>query len=370
MSLAIDQKQDNPYLSYTRSKSIDRIRLENRFKSLYGFKEEEKGIKCLITTSGMTSINAVMYTIALKQPKSLFLLSDELYCDVSRSVTYIQRFFPELSAIYVDIRDHHKILEIFQKHKSKISLFHLESCSNPSGQMINWNMIKKFKHFSPRCIISVDNTWLTSAIFNPFQINAIDLVIESLSKYNSVGQCIGGMVLGRRKFMTGVNEWIRNNGIFVGADHCILFYDATQTLDNRIQMTSKLAIVTAQKLNQIDGVKVLYPLLPSHPTHSIYQKYCQLGPGVLWIHIQSDCSMDQMKKILFSSGLKTETSFGAPHSKIDPWPRLGISNDYDFKDQKEENRQGVWIRIAIGFSDQIEEIIEPVIELISTYQSQ
>ena len=40
----------------------------------------------------------------------------------------------------------------------------------------------------------VDNTWLTSSVFNPFDFD-IDIVVTSLSKYYSAGSCIGGAII-------------------------------------------------------------------------------------------------------------------------------------------------------------------------------
>lgn len=40
----------------------------------------------------------------------------------------------------------------------------------------------------------VDNTWLTSTIFNPFDFKHVDIVVSSMSKYYSAGSCIGGAV--------------------------------------------------------------------------------------------------------------------------------------------------------------------------------
>lgn len=45
-----------------------------------------------------------------------------------------------------------------------------------------------------------------------------------------------------------------------------------------------------------------------------------------------------------------KTSYGSAHSKIDPWPRLGSSDDYF--ETKKALQQGVWLRISVGYDDE------------------
>eukprot|EP00435_Cladocopium_sp_Y103_P046154 s125_g13.t1 len=123
---------------------------------------------------------------------------------------------------------------------------------------------------------SKDNTWLSGALFNPLEHGA-DLVVESLTKYISAGRCIGGAVLGVNSLMAPILSWIKAFGMFVAADHCELFLDSLRSLHARMQATSQAAQMMAKHLEAHPAVnRVMYPLLPSHPTSSIASRALSL----------------------------------------------------------------------------------------------
>lgn len=358
---------------YCRSSSQNRRKLEAQLLSLY--QQSSPTSKCCIFPSGMTAITTIMDSIARKHqayPFS-FVLSSELYSDTYRSVKFLRGNYPNLSFETVDLRNQEQLLQIFQTRKSQIKLFFIESCSNPSGQMFDFDFWKVLQRLAPQCILCVDNTWLSATIFNPFNFGA-DLVIESMTKYISGGQCIGGMVIGRKKIINPIIDWTRVWGQFIGSDHCQIFLDGLATLRDRIHFISQLGIKIAHFLeSRREVARVMYPNLLSHPTHHIFQKYVdpQLGPGCVWFAIPTQKSnLNECREIMKQNKILTyETSFGSKNTKIDPWPILGTSQKYDFSRTKTSDQKVIWIRLSIGYESTLDEIITGLEKLIANFHN-
>jgi cystathionine beta-lyase/cystathionine gamma-synthase len=50
-----------------------------------------------------------------------------------------------------------------------IDVFYIESASNPSGKIPDFEaMFDAVRTSSPNCIIVIDNTWMSPILFNPF----------------------------------------------------------------------------------------------------------------------------------------------------------------------------------------------------------
>jgi hypothetical protein len=246
--------------------------------------------------------------------------------------------------------------------------------------------------------VCIDNTWLTSALFNPFQAllpaGAVDIVVESLSKYRSAGKCIGGMIVGRKAIVDVLKKFIRLNGLFVGADHCELFTAAQETLNERVLRASNVAGQVVDALVAVGGVTIVYPTLDTHPTHTIYSQVvgcadARRGPPVFWMHVESNCSFRDIMDSAYPAHLRKETSYGAAYSKIDPWPRLGLHNDYwkktDGDDGEDDDdgdgdggggaangagKQGVWLRVSVGFNnnDTTEALLAALQQVVQHYR--
>ena len=50
--------------------------------------------------------------------------------------------------------------------------------------------------------------------------------------------------------------------------------------------------------------------------------------------------------------MRMETSYGAKHSKIDPWARVGKSDAYT---DDTDGIKGVWFRLSIGYGSDPQE---------------
>jgi cystathionine beta-lyase/cystathionine gamma-synthase len=365
-----------------------RSRLESTLLSTYGLDAADND--CAVFPSGMAAISAILFSVLHENStsKNVIVLGDELYCDTPRCAETWRNVF-RATVESVDVRDGNKIIRLFQKYGNRVVLFFVESCSNPSAQMLDWSLLARLKELSPKCIVCIDNTWLTSALFNPFQAFlpsdgvVVDIVVESLSKYRSAGKCIGGMVVGRKAIVDVLKKFIRLNGLFVGADHCELFTAAQATLNERVLRASNVAGQVVDALIAVGGVTIVYPTLDTHPTHTIYSQVVECagarrGPPVFWMHVESNCSFRDIMDSAYPAHLCKETSYGAAYSKIDPWPRLGLHNDYwkkpdgddDDNDDDGDGKQGVWLRVSVGYNNYTAEALLAALQQVVQHYRQ
>lgn len=336
-----------PKRAYSRTKSTARTDLENAIVLTHQL-PNIKNPSCAILPSGMAAISAVFYAFFSKEKNAELLLSDELYCDTPNCATAWRKDY-NFKLITFDVCNSEWLLEHCKKTQGPVLMF-LESCSNPSGKMLDWRIIPELKKLNPNLVVCVDNTWLTSVLFNPFKYD-VDIVLESLTKYRSGGKIIGGFVCGQAKFIETVKRYITLHGMFVGADHCEIFTKAQATLQQRVEKASLLA---QEIINSLDSVSTVTVVSPSQVNHASYKVYSQFvakptSPAVFLIHIESNCSLNDIEGAKYPRGLLKETSYGSEYSKIDPWPHLGSNNDYF--ETKKEKKSGVWLRISVGYND-------------------
>lgn len=360
-TLVFETTEDGAH--YCRNQSTKRDELEKELLEYYNNKGQ---MECSIFPSGMSAIYTVMYTtmISKMDQKSIkYLIGNELYCDTLKVCKYLEKQNDKMKVEVFDVRKTSQIINLFEKYGNEIALFFIESASNPSGQVFDFSLISDLRKYAPNCLFIVDNTWLTGISLNPFLYN-VDLVIESMTKYISGGKCIGGMVIGSKMLMKPIKLQVKTSGLFIGRDHCDIFRDGLSSIGSRISYVSKLSLEVANYLEQNEKKRVsrvMYPMLPSHPTYKIATKYLKFNPGIILFNIISDITPKKLYKIrssLFKNDfLPFETSYGSAHSKIDQYPHVGMACMFD-NDSLEDKRLGIWTRLSIGYESNMQIIID------------
>lgn len=341
---------------YCRSASLARTRLETAVLRLYG--KEMPGHMGCVFPSGMAAIGACMVGITHGAQRDIVVYGNELYGDVARTVAYLQG----VQGVPVDVRDRDQLIHVFQTHGAAIAVFHYEACTNPSGQMFDVTVLPVLRELAPNCVVVCDNTWLSGVLYNPFD-HGVDLVVESCTKYLSGSDCIGGIVCGAHDAMQPVMEWCRVMGQYVPPTVADRFCTQLESMERRVKTASAIAEdVAAQMECMTFGFdRVMYPLLPSHPTHDVAARLLRKGgPACIWAHL-GNISKNRLTKRLVKtgcSGLALLTSFGGPDTRIDPWPSTKGQNAYDGHDDVDPS--GCWVRIAVGYEDTAERVVEAV----------
>eukprot|EP01084_Bolivina_argentea_P310548 537406_1 len=334
-------------------------------------KKKRRYPKCAVTASGMNAISAVFHGILLKhQQESINIIySNELYDDTPKLMKYFANFYNKnINLIQInDICSNKELTEIFQSDTIKntdTNVLFFETCSNPNGYIMDFKLIGILRANSRQnCYVIMDNTWLTSIIFNPFQFGA-DFVVISLSKYYSGGNCIGGAVLhhGKTKenmeLMGIITNWIRINGIHISPFHCNLIINALPKMEQRIRKTSTITVKCAEFMHTQIGnclMDVNHVSLNRHVSNELYMKYIhkELYPSVISFKVKTN-KMTKLRKWLASSKqLLAKTSFGGKDSRFDTWP------------YRDDDGIGIWCRFSIGYNDSFETIKAELKDMIN-----
>lgn len=367
VDLAIDEKTDG----YTRTICTSKLNVSKKIEKLYG------GYKyTYIVPSGMNAIYLCLnkiYELNSKNKKNItFMLSNELYEDTEELV------INNLIDKNVDvIRFDQTNLEDFKSKKKNIHIdcVFVESCSNPSGLMTNWDI---FKYCDNDTIKIVDNTWLSPISFNPFKFGS-DIVVESCTKYLSGGKCIAGHITFNKydSLTESIENEIEVSGSHVSPLNCMIIDKMIDSILERIEMSSSKTIQLLEKMalnSRIKNVK--------YPFDMVYDKKYKYPPSVIYMNIQIspksyrlhndvlerkldtsssddmvfDIYKEYIRGVIQFSGLHNRTSYGKIYDTI---------NNLKYSDIEKDS---IWLRLSIGYNDdninilynKLEKIIESI----------
>jgi len=342
--LIFSENKKNGELRYNRSRSNAQFQLEYEIGRMYDVSQSE----CVVCSSGLGAIDSLLHGlfISTKWKQWNIIHGNELYVDTIRlfkSFDYDYGIFNRI--IPIDILDSKQIFNAVSETREGSTILFLESCTNPNGYIFDWELISTLRCMHKRLTIIVDNTWLTSKIFNPLSVG-VDYVVSSMTKYYSASGCIAGFVVGKE--ILKVQDWLRIHGSHVSPNHCEIILDALKTMDQR--MSNKDCLTVAISLRKTKKVShVNYPLLSNHLSNRLVNKYWNKDyyPSVLSFTL-SDMNIMQARKWmkLHNNLINYKTSYGGADSRFDPWPVESTEIDSMGNKIKSIN-----IRLAIGYKD-------------------
>jgi cystathionine beta-lyase/cystathionine gamma-synthase len=335
---------------YNRSHSNEVDYLANLLKNRYNTNVQDNKVdSCFILPSGLCAISTILNCVVKKMNIQHIIYGSELYSDTPELIWLIASTY-NVGHTTFDVTCTESLFDDkHNKYKDEPIILFFESCTNPNGFIFDFDVIPKLRQHFTKLIIIVDNTWLTSAILNPFFYD-IDIVITSLTKYYSGGTALGGALLVSSKLniiVDNIMTWISLNGLHTSPHNAEIITENLYSLDDRIKKSSDLTI------NVLDHLKSNNKIVNiSHPYLSdvtIDNKYIKLWPSVFTFAIKA--SKNKVLKILQKSNIiEHKTSFGSKHTRSDPWPY----------------KQGdlTIIRISIGYDDDYDKIIKGLDQII------
>ncbi|MBY8976509.1 O-succinylhomoserine sulfhydrylase [Rhodobacteraceae bacterium NNCM2] len=152
--------------------------------------------------------------------------------------------------------------------RPETKLAFLESPSNPTLEVIDIRAVAGIVHEAGARLV-VDNVFATPMFQRPLELGA-DVVVYSATKHiDGQGRCLGGVVLGSKKFIRDELEgFIKHIGPALSPFNAWVMLKGLETLPIRCAAQTDGAEILATWLDgQID--KVIYPGLPSHPQHNL-----------------------------------------------------------------------------------------------------
>ena len=187
------------------------------------------------------------------------------------SYAFLKNFAPRfgIETTFVDITNLEKVEKSINKHTKVI---YCESVSNPLLEVADIKSLAKIakKH---NLQLVVDNTFSPLSLA-PALLGA-DVVIHSLTKFiNGTSDTVAGVICGTSKFIASLRN-VNDGACMLLGPVMDSFRSASvlknmHTLPIRIKKHSENALYLAQKFEK-DGIKMIYPGLPSHPQHKLFK---------------------------------------------------------------------------------------------------
>jgi|GEM_PF-5133104 len=311
--------------------------------------EERYRATCILATSGVhASFMVLSHTFVdlLSKGYKTLLYGSELYSGTPRQIRRLCKLYG-LQALAFDVHQGSEFESLVRKYAKEGIIVFIESASNPSGDILDFQLLQQLKEEYSKIQVIVDNTWLSQVIFNPLDYGA-DHVVISLTKYYSGGRRIAGAVLSRD--LTFFEKLFNQNmlqGIYLSPEHCEVISKALSTMEERIgktsHMTSKIVREICQEFPTLEVRHSSQKSDRSYEKAQLYYKKLNgetLHPSVFSIYLE----MSEEEAIVWMQGTKFSyvTSYGSHETRFDPWPRKKGSKTL--------------CRLAVGYEEDAERI--------------
>jgi cystathionine beta-lyase/cystathionine gamma-synthase len=274
---------------------------------------------------------------------------NNLYYENINLIKYFNKNY-NCNLIEFDILNNDIIISKFKDNYDKNNILFLESCSNPFGEIFDFNLINKIKKISKFVYIICDNTWLSNKIFNPLLIN-IDIVTLSLTKYYSGNSGILGCLFIKDNDLFKISEELcKYNGIHNSPIHLDIVLNNINNMDYRFNKLTKL---TKKIINYLlkKNIYVIHSYLINHISNDLANEYFNTKYYPSTFAIETNCSKNDLE-IIFNKLkiLIVSVSFGSYITKIDK--NIFTKNNKNY------------LRISIGYYDNLYRIILGLNELL------
>ncbi|MEQ1814769.1 MAG: O-succinylhomoserine sulfhydrylase [Candidatus Nitrotoga sp.] len=236
--------------------------------------------QCVATSSGMSAILACCMGL-LKSGDHIVASRSVFGATINLFNNILKKFGVETT--YVSATD---VAEWAAAVRPATKLFFLETPSNPLTEISD---IAAIASVSKRhgILLAVDNCFCTPILQRPLELGA-DIIIHSATKYlDGQGRVLGGAVLGSKKIMEPVYQFLRTAGPTMSAFNAWIFLKGMETLKIRMDAHSAHALAVAQWLEaQPNVARVYYPGLSSHSQHALAMRQQRTGGGIVSFEVK------------------------------------------------------------------------------------
>ncbi|MFC7488226.1 O-succinylhomoserine sulfhydrylase [Knoellia sp. CPCC 206453] len=307
---------------------------------------------CFATASGMAAVWVALAALCGKGDRivssralfgSCFVIIDEI----------LPRFGVE--AVFVDGPDLAQWEEALSVPTAAVFF---ETPSNPMQELVDIEAVSRLAHAAGAKVV-VDNVFGTPVFSRPLEHGA-DIVVYSATKHiDGQGRVLGGAVLGPAEFIDGpVKNLMRHTGPAMSPFNAWVLVKGLETMSLRVAQMSANALRLGQHLEGREGiVKVIYPMLESHPQHELAQRQMTGGGTVITFEVEGGKDvafkvMNALQLVDISNNLGDAKSLvthpaTTTHRRLTPEARaaVGITDGT--------------IRISVGL-EAVEDLIEDV----------
>ncbi|MDC8004779.1 aminotransferase class I/II-fold pyridoxal phosphate-dependent enzyme [Aureisphaera galaxeae] len=274
---------------------------------------------------------------------------------------FLKNFTPQLN-ITTDFVDITKLDVVEAAITPETKIIYCESVSNPLLEVADIEGLAQLakKH---NLKLLVDNTFSPLTI-SPAHLGA-DIVMHSLTKFiNGSSDTMGGVICANQEFIDAVRNVNDGASMLLGASmdsmRAASILKNLRTLHIRMKQHSKNAMFLAERF-EADGLKTVYPGLPSHPGHELFKRMMneEYGfGGMLTIDVGSLEKANELMELMQERNLGYlavslgfyKTLFSAPGSST--------SSEIPEDEQAEMGLSDGLIRFSIGLDNDIERTYE------------
>ena len=331
---------------YSRHSSPSNLYLGEALAALEGTESAN------VTASGMGAITAVI--LQLCNSGDHIISSRTIY---GGTYAFMKNFLIKfgIKTTFLDITDLDAVAKAITP---KTKMIYCESVSNPLLEVADISALSRIAKKNELPLV-VDNTFSPLSV-SPAKLGA-DIIIHSLTKFiNGTSDCVAGVVCGTTDFCLSLKDVNNGAGMLLGSTLDSLRASSIlknmRTLHIRIKKHSENAQYLAENFEK-DGLRVVYPGLPSHPGHLIMED--QMNPeygygGLITMDVgtieNANALMELMQErklgyLAVSLGFY-KTLFSAPGSST--------SSEIPLEEQKEMGLGNGLIRFSIGLDDDIQ----------------
>ena len=304
-----------------------------------------------VTASGMGAITAVI--LQLCDAGDHVVSSRTIYGGTYAFMkNFLKKF--DITTSFVDITS----LEAVEKAIGpNTKMLYCESVSNPLLEVADIKALSKLarKYNIP---LVVDNTFSPLSIA-PAQLGA-DVVIHSLTKFiNGTSDCVAGVVCGTKDFCLSLKDVNNGAGMLLGSTldslRAASILKNMRTLHIRMKKHSENALYLAQHFEE-DGLRVVYPGLPSHPGHKLMKK--QISPeygfgGILTIDVGSLENANKLMELMQKKNLGYLAVSLGFYKTLFSAPGTSTSSEIPEEEQMAMGLSDGLIRFSIGLDNDI-----------------
>lgn len=226
----------------------------------------EGGAGVVLCPSGLSAVSTALFAV-LKAGDHL-LVADTVY-DPTRTFcdNVLTRFGVEVT--YYDPLIGAGIADLFQPNTRAVFT---ESPGSLTFEIQDIPAIVEAAH-AKDILVLLDNTWATPLYF-PAHALGVDLSISAATKYLSGhSDVLFGTVSANARTWRTLLKTHGDVGMCVGPDDVYLALRGLRTLSVRLEAHQKSALELARWLETRPEVsRVLYPALPSHPSHALWKR--------------------------------------------------------------------------------------------------
>lgn len=305
-----------------------------------------------VTASGMGAITSVL--MQLCSAGDHIVSSRTIY---GGTYAFLKNFMPRFN-VRTSFVDATKLDLVEKNITAETKVLYCETVSNPLLEVVDlpaWAALAR-KHGLK---LVVDNTFSPMSVA-PAALGA-DIVIHSLTKFiNGSSDSVGGVICGTQDFIDSLRSVNDGATMLLGptmdSHRSASILKNLRTLHIRMQQHSRNALYLAQKFSS-DGLRVVYPGLPSHPGHELYKKFYNPEYGFGGMMTLDAGNLDRANALM---ELMQHQNIGylavslGFYKTLFSAPGASTSSEIPLPEQKEMGLNDGLIRFSIGLDNDIE----------------